>query len=48
MAHLLAVFDLPEGFYYPSQFIRVIELGLTDLEPWIVVEGEELGGCLRG
>jgi hypothetical protein len=39
MAELLSIDDLPEGFDYPAEFIRVVELGLTNLEPWRIVEG---------
>lgn len=39
---LLPPTDLPEGFWYPPQFVRVVELGLTSLEPWWVLQGEEL------
>lgn len=48
MTSLLEVADLPDGFEYPPQFIRVVELGLTDLEPWRVLEGEELALLLDG
>ncbi len=48
MAQLLTVADLPDGFDYPAQFIRILELGLTDLEPWRVVEGEELAALHDG
>jgi hypothetical protein len=42
VADLLSVDDLPDGFDYPPEFVRVVELGLTDLEPWWIVEGEQL------
>lgn len=42
MADLLSVEDLPSGFSYPSSFVRVVELGLTHLEPWHVLEGARL------
>lgn len=42
MAELLSVEDLPRGFWYPSSFIRVVELGLTNLEPWHILEGSRL------
>ncbi|WP_432944816.1 hypothetical protein ACQPXM_03905 [Kribbella sp. CA-253562] len=48
MASLLTPADLPDGFEYPPQFIRVVELGLTDLEPWRIIEGEELALLLDG
>ncbi len=42
MAELLSVQDLPVGFRYPASFVRVIELGLTNLEPWHMLEGSRL------
>jgi hypothetical protein len=34
--------ELPDGFVYPKEFLRVVELGLTRLEPWWIFEGELL------
>jgi len=42
MADLLSVEDMPAGFWYPPSFVRVVELGLTNLEPWHVLEGSFL------
>lgn len=42
MVELLSVQDLPVGFRYPASFIRVVELGLTNLEPWHMLEGSRL------
>jgi hypothetical protein len=42
VADLLPVEDLPSGFWYPPSFVRVVELGLTNLEPWHVLEGASL------
>ncbi|WP_092978674.1 hypothetical protein [Actinopolyspora lacussalsi] len=42
MANLLSPECLPEGFTYPREFVRVVELGLTDLEPWSILEGRRL------
>lgn len=42
MALLLPPTDLPDEFSYPSLFIRVVELGLTNLEPWWIIEGDVL------
>jgi hypothetical protein len=42
MADLLNVEDLPEGFAYPHLFIKVVELGLTNIEPWWIIQGELL------
>jgi hypothetical protein len=42
MADLLTLDDLPTGFAYPAGFIRVVELGLTNLEPWWILTGDAL------
>jgi len=42
VAELLKADILPAGFEYPREFLRVVELGLSDLEPWLVLEGEQL------
>lgn len=48
MADLLTIADLPQGFDYPAQFVRVVELGLTQLEPWWIIEGDLLRDRHRG
>lgn len=45
---LLERTDLPEGFTYPREFIRIIELGLSNLEPWQVMSGYFLVERSRG
>lgn len=42
MADLLAIEDLPPGFTYPEPFVRTVELGLTGLEPWWIIDGRTL------
>ena len=42
MADLLSITDLPKGFEYPREFVRVVELGLTNLEPWWIIDGDLL------
>lgn len=42
VAHLLPESELPPGFTYPPTFVRVVELGLLDLEPWQILTGELL------
>jgi hypothetical protein len=42
MADLLSAAELPEGFAYPHQFRRTVELGLVDLEPWCMLQGDLL------
>jgi hypothetical protein len=40
VAELLSAADLSGGFNYPYNFVRVVELGLTNLEVWHVLEGQ--------
>jgi hypothetical protein len=47
-AELLADSDLPSGFEYPREFLRVVELGLVQLEPWFVLRGDLLRLRLAG
>jgi hypothetical protein len=42
VADLLTAAELPDGFAYPAEFLRVVELGLMDLEPWYIFEGDDL------
>ncbi|OHV57169.1 hypothetical protein BCD48_43385 [Pseudofrankia sp. BMG5.36] len=39
---LLTGGDLPDGFSYPPEFVRLVEYGLTDLEPWWIMTGDLL------
>lgn len=48
MTSLLDADDLPSGFEYPREFIRIVELGLTDLEPWLIIDGDQLSDRNRG
>ncbi len=48
MTELLLSEELPDGFVYPALFVRVVELGLTRLEPWWVLDGESLRARLVG
>lgn len=48
MVELLTLNDLPAGFDYPREFIRVLELGLVNLEPWWVLTGEQLQRVYAG
>jgi hypothetical protein len=48
MDGLLRDDELPTGFEYPRQFLRIVELGLMDLEPWWILEGKLLRGRWEG
>ncbi|HET6293163.1 MAG TPA: hypothetical protein VFG33_07310 [Kribbella sp.] len=48
MSRFIADQDLPAGFSYPASFLRVVELGLVDLEPWCILDGERLNERYRG
>jgi hypothetical protein len=42
VTELLPLAELPEGFRYPTEFVRVVDLGITRLEPWWIIEGNLL------
>lgn len=48
MNKLLSISETPEGFDYPSDFIRAFELGILALEPWWALEGDRLRRRLNG
>lgn len=48
MAELLTSEELPEGFEYPSEYLRVVDLGLIDLEPWWLFDGDSLRIRMKG
>ena len=37
--------ELPDGFEYPENFLKVIRLEIVDLEPWIMINNRQV--CLR-
>jgi hypothetical protein len=45
---LINIDDLPVNFGYPREYVRVLELGITDLEPWVFLGGEELRATYAG
>ena len=45
---LLLKEELPEGFSYPAEFLRVVDLGLQNLEPWRIFGGDLLSRRLAG
>ncbi|MBN3194673.1 hypothetical protein [Pectobacterium versatile] len=40
--------ELPEWFSYPSEFTRVVEQGLLDFDPWIILTEERLRTRFNG
>ncbi|MCM3885312.1 hypothetical protein [Frankia sp. R82] len=42
MTRLIPSTELPSGFCYPAEYLRVVDLGLTNLEPWLLMDGEAL------
>jgi len=42
MDGLLTDEELPHGFRYPPQFLRVVHADLTDPEPWHLLSGNRL------
>ncbi len=45
---LLGEAELPVGFVYPREFERAVQLGLTNLEPWHLLEGDDLRRTFAG
>lgn len=48
MSDLLTPDDLPDGFTYPPELLRLVEHGIVDLEPWLVLVGERLRRRFEG
>jgi hypothetical protein len=48
MADLLTSAELPQGFVYPNNLVRAIDLGLKDFDLWWIFEGDLLRGRLSG
>lgn len=42
MTELLDSTERPEGFTYPRGLVRLVELGLLDLDPWWIMRGAEI------
>ncbi len=40
--------ELPEGFTFPRGFLRLVELGLFELEPWWIPTCDRLRGLNQG
>ena len=38
----------PTWFEYPGSFLRTVDLGLTNIEPWEVLFGAKLQRCFDG
>jgi len=34
--------SLPDWFDYPKEYLRVVDLKLTNIEPWFLLHGEQL------
>lgn len=45
---LLTAQELPSGFAYPPEFLRAVEAGLLELEPWWVLTGDMLRAQVAG
>lgn len=40
--------ELPVGFLYPKEFLKIVDLNLVDITPWIVMEGNYLKSRFEG
>ncbi|BCL73503.1 hypothetical protein TUMSATVNIG1_54790 [Vibrio nigripulchritudo] len=45
---LLSESELPSWFNYPREFLRIIDQGLLDFDPWIVLQGDQLRTRFKG
>ena len=45
---LLNESELPIWFNYPQEFLRIVDQGLLDFDPWIVLQGVQLRTRFRG
>jgi hypothetical protein len=46
--NLLSEQELPQGFRYSYQFLRLVELGIVNLEPWYMLDGDRLRKRYQG
>ena len=46
--NILTSIDLPDGFIYPEQYLKVIELHLINLVPWYIIDAENAKMRLDG
>ena len=42
MEQLLSKDEMPDWFNYPEEFLRIIEQGLLDFDPWIILQEARL------
>lgn len=42
MVVLLPPEILPQSFEYPTEYLRVVELGILEIEPWMLLVGGDL------
>lgn len=40
--------NLPNGFEYPESFIKIVRLNLVDLEPWYIMDLEQILSRIKG
>jgi len=48
VASLIPMTELPAGFSYPKEYLRIMELELTNLEPWWLMDGDILFRIYNG
>lgn len=46
--NLLSIGELPEGFVYPRAFLHILELGINNLEPWYMLDGDGIRQAMDG
>lgn len=48
MPDMLSQEELPDGFVYPDEFLRAVDSGLVGLEPWWLLEADNLRSRVSG
>ena len=48
MEKILKDKELPSWFHYPQEFLKLIELGLVNFEPWVVLLDDQLRTRFKG
>jgi hypothetical protein len=48
MKQLLNTNELPDWFNYPEDFSRIVDQGLLDFDPWIILQAKQLRSRYQG
>ncbi len=48
MKELMEGSELPSWFNYPKEFLRIVEQGLLDLDPWVILQANATRAKILG